>query len=399
MIEEIFLNFLGSFFGWIIGIFPGFHINNFLPYLVSFSLNPEFLSILIISVAISQTIFSFLPAILLGAPNEENAFSILAGHKLLKEGKGLIAIKYALLGNLFGLLFSLILILILFNLFLPLKNILNKFIHYILVFFLSWMILSERTKKRMVYSLIIISLSGALGYLTLNLYSIPKNYSVFFLLIGFFSLSNLVLSIIQRTNLPKQTLKDFKLDYKNILKCSFFGSLAGIIVGIVPAVSISEVVSFFYYSNFSSLNFLTSLGSVSISNDIFSILSLYLIGNPRSGSSVALQQILPEIKFYQFILFISSIIISASISLIACFKISKYFLIFIEKVGYRKMNLFALILISSSILFLLNFIGILISIISMLIGILCIRLGIKRSNCMASLIIPSIIFFSKLNYF
>jgi len=60
------------------------------------------LGVFIIAMAITHTFLDVLPAIFLGAPDSDTALGVLPGHKLLLEGKGLIAVKLTVAGGLFA---------------------------------------------------------------------------------------------------------------------------------------------------------------------------------------------------------------------------------------------------------------------------------------------------------
>ncbi|MEM7821789.1 MAG: tripartite tricarboxylate transporter permease, partial [Candidatus Aenigmatarchaeota archaeon] len=95
ILETILFSLLGVLIGIPLGLLPGMHINNILPLILSFSfLFASYnLTVLIVSIAITQIFISFIPSIFLGAPDENTALSVLPGHRLLFEGKGYEAIK------------------------------------------------------------------------------------------------------------------------------------------------------------------------------------------------------------------------------------------------------------------------------------------------------------------
>jgi putative membrane protein len=95
-LETILFAALGILLGLPLGLLPGMHINNILPLILSLSFlftSQYNLTVLIISIAVTQTFVSFIPSIFLGAPDENTALSVLPGHRLLFEGRGYEAIK------------------------------------------------------------------------------------------------------------------------------------------------------------------------------------------------------------------------------------------------------------------------------------------------------------------
>ena len=252
----------------------------------------------------------------------------------------------------------------------------------------------------MFFTAFIILLSGIFGMIILNSNLVNQKNVLFPSLTGFFGLSTLIISLSERAQIPKQEEDSrIQLSKKNVVKSIFLGSLAGIIVGFLPAIGISQAAIMTQYLGGmgETRSFLVSLSGINIANDAFSLISLFLVGNPRSGASVAIQKILPELTFYDILLFIGVILLTAGIgSLISLFlgeKIPKY----LERINYRKLSLIIIVFIVSLIFFLTGIYGLLIAFTSTSIGILCAHLDVRRSNCMGILLIPTVFFFAGLN--
>jgi putative membrane protein len=171
--------------------------------------------------------------------------------------------------------------------------------------------------------------------------------------------------------------------------------LAGVIVGFLPAIGISEAaVIVQYFGSNDARNFLITLSGISIGNEIFSLISLYLVNNPRSGASIAIQKILTTLNFYD-VLFIAGVIclssgIAATLTLYLGKKIPKY----LEKINYTSLCTCAIVFVFGMIFLLNGILGLLFAFVSTSIGLLAINFGIKRSHCMGVLLFPSILFFS-----
>ncbi|OYT42007.1 MAG: hypothetical protein B6U78_02350 [Candidatus Aenigmarchaeota archaeon ex4484_224] len=398
---EFLICLIGSILGTLLGLIPGSHINNILPFLLSFSffLNPLQLSLFIISISTSQIISSYIPSIFLGAPNEENALSILPGHKLLLKGNGISAIKIMITSSLLSTLFSFLLIAIFFNFFNFFYQISRNFVSILILLTILIMILIERKIKRILLSSFIFLISGIFGILALNFPLVNQNYILFPVLSGLFGISTLINSLNEKPKIPKQNF-NIKIDFnKKLIKSSFIGSIFGILVGFLPAIGVSQaaIISQQILRIKDELNFLASLSSINVANEIFSLFAIYLINNPRSGASIAIQRILTNISLYHLFLFSSSILISLSISSLLSIKIAKRFVRIIEKIDYFKLNLIVLSYLLTSIFIFTGIYGLFLALISSSIGILAYKLGIKRSDCMGVLLIPSLLFFLKLN--
>jgi putative membrane protein len=326
MIDYFLAILLGIFTGFLTGLLPGMSINNLLPIFLTFTFfKPEVLAVFIASVSVSQLITNFFPSIFLGAPSNETSISVLPGHKLLLEGRGYEALKLCLSGTIFSIVFSLILVFILSPYFKDFYYTLRPYVFYLIFFVSIFMILSEKQPKKILFSLLIFLLTGFVGVVTLNS-SLSSSNILFPMLSGFFGLSTLIISLRENSFLPKQKIDEkMKIKKGDFIKSSLLGSIFGLIVGFLPAVGVSQaaVMAQTLAKLGDPRNFLVTIGAINIANEIFSLNSLYLVNNPRSGASVAIQKILPQMDFHNFLLLIASILISSSLTSILVIQFAK----------------------------------------------------------------------------
>jgi TctA family transporter len=156
----------GSSLGILSGLAPGIHVNTLAILLVSLygpiqtsmswicgpigadtTLFPILISALIVSAAVVHSFVDFVPSVFLGAPDESQVLSVLPGHRLLLDGKGLDAIRSAAFGSLVGALVALILIVPLKFLMGPpisLYDLISPSIPFVLVSIMILLIISER---------------------------------------------------------------------------------------------------------------------------------------------------------------------------------------------------------------------------------------------------------------
>src|SRR3989339_1839672 len=102
--------FAGTFFGGFTGLIPGIHVNLIGVFLISlsstifFNINPLYLVIFIVAIAITHIFIDFTPSIFLGCPDTDTELSILPGHELLKNGQGYQAVMLTNYGSLFSVI-------------------------------------------------------------------------------------------------------------------------------------------------------------------------------------------------------------------------------------------------------------------------------------------------------
>jgi len=398
MIEYLLAFTIGFLLGIIAGLIPGLHINNFLPIIFLFSgfIDPIQFIIIIASMVSSQLIFNFLISIFLGAADDDkNSLAALPSHKLVLKGRGMEALLSLIYGCTIGFLISVSIFFLTKDYFQIFYKKSREIVSFLLIFSIVYLILLERERKKIFYATLIFLISGLFGTISLNM-NINSEIALFPILTGLFGISGILVSVSQNVRIPEQkNIKNLNIKNSKILKASFIGSLAGILAGILPGIGTSQSLiiasSLFNIKNYSE--FLISLGSVSISDNVFSTVSLYLVGNPRSGASVYLEKVLEEITFKDVLLIFSIFGISMAISIIILLKISQKIFKIISSIDYKTLNISIISLLIFLVFAFSGFIGLFLLTIATMIGVLNIRLNVNRSFSMGVLILPTLLFF------
>jgi len=403
ILESVLLIFVGIGIGVFAGLTPGIHVNTTIPLIMSLSFllpSPYYLAVLVVSVAVTEMFIDYIPSIFLGAPEADTSLSVLPGHRLLLEGRGYEAIKLTILGGIGTLLVSLVLIALLAGSFQWLYEVTRPFVQYLIMGVMIFMVVTEKKLKKMLYSILILSLTGIFGLLVLNSSLVPAQEVLFPSFTGLFGLSMLLVSIFERSSIPEQKEDSRMLiSKKEVAKSLVLASIAGIVVGFLPAVGISEAGTMVQYVGGSgeSRSFLITISGINVANDVFSLVSVFLVGNARSGTSVAIQGILGELMFFDVLYLVGVIMLTAGISAVLTSYLGKIIPKYLEKVNYKILIISVIIFITGLVLFLTNPLGLLILFTSTSLGLLCNFLEIRRSHCMGILLIPSLLFFTNLN--
>lgn len=390
MIEPVLAVSLGVAAGIFTGLIPGVHPNTvvfttipfYFIYRPEFSLFMAFIS----GLSISHTLHDFLPALFLKAPEAESALSSLPGIEMVQEGLGRKAFVLTVIG---GLSSSTIFVIVLPILFLVLEAVypvLNQFMQFILVFFLLFIIFESRS---IFNAALIASLSGLLG---LSVLSGPQQQFILLpVFSGLFAVPAVSYSIFRDFEIPEQ--KDrFQISSSRI-KEGFAGFGSGLIAGVIPGIGAAVSTTFLTpFMDSDREGFLTGLGGVNTSDILISFLALYLIGRPRSGSSVALQMI-SEVRIPEVFFLIGCSLLGAGLSGILSLKVLDLFLELVDKVNFRFLGFSVLGLIFSIVFFTTGVYGIVVLLTSGFIGFISL-LTECRASCMAVLIIPALTYFS-----
>jgi putative membrane protein len=396
---ELFLSFaLGSLIGVVAGLLPGLHPNNVVPIVLgmSFIFGPLPTAIILLSTGVINSFINFIPSILLGAPEDSNVLGVLPGHKLLMQGRGYEAIKLCVTGCFGGIIFS-VATLPLFALIIPpLYGFIRPNVQWLLIFVVTYMIVSESWKER-VYASFVFLLSGILGLVVLNNFS---DSMLFPLLTGLFGLPMLILSVFEKSALPEKLgYEEDKINRQTLLSCIGVGGLAGIVAGFLPGVGSTQstiLTQQLFKKKRDERSFLISIGAITSSDIVYSILSLWLIGNPRSGIAVGISKLI-EVGFSEVMIFIAFILVSAGVATVLSLALSKFALRFLKKIDYQKLCLASTAFLLALTVIFSGFVGLLVITTSLSVGMIANKLEIKRTYAMGCLLLPTILFFLSFN--
>jgi putative membrane protein len=392
MLGEIILALLiGILFGTFTGLIPGIHINLVGIFIISIAstklsyLNPIYFAIFIVSMAITHTFLDFIPSVFLGCPDTDTELSILPGHELLKRGLGYEAVVLTAYGSIAAIL---ILILISFPAILVVKKlyeILLPLTAYLLIGITILLVFIERKKFS---AFLVILLTGILGIIVLN---ISVKEPLLPLLSGLFGSSMLIMSIKNKTKIPKQKITKPKVKLFRPLLSSF---IAAPLCSFLPGMGSGQAALIgSLISKTERGSFLVLLGATNTLVMGFSFLSLYTISKTRTGATVAIKEIIgiPSEKILILILIVT--LISGIISFFLTISLAKLFSTKIGSLNYSLLSSITLFILILIIFLVSGFLGILVFLISTLTGIFCISLEVKRTHMMGCLLIPTILFY------
>jgi putative membrane protein len=346
----------------------------------------------IVALSVVHSFVNYVPAILLGAPQEDNVLATLPGHRLLNQGRGYEAIRLTVLGGLGSTLFSFMALPFLYFALPQVYPMVRQHIPLLLTGVLAYMLWLEQGPRRRFYAMLVVLYSGALGYIILNYPLLPPQYALFPALTGFFGISTILTSLRLRSTPPAQSLAHERGYYpRGVLAGGVGGVLAGLLPGIGSAQSALLVQSFFRRSN--EREFLVAHGGVNTAAAIFALLALYLIGNPRSGASVAAAMLIGEAELADFTFMLAVAMLASSFAALATLLIARAAIKRIGRINYTRLSLAVLAFLGLSIFLFTGIYGMLVAITSAAIGILAAFSGVRRSHCMGVLILPTIIYF------
>ena len=415
MIELVIACFIGILIGTVTGMIPGIHVNTAGAIIFASSgfllatLSPEFLCVMLVSMSIAHALIEFVPSMLLGVPQEGTATSILPGHRMVLQGRSKEVIRIVSVGG-FGAILITILMLPIFSISLPILHDLTKPFTWIILLSASIYLTHKLTAnfRDFLWSLLLFCLSGILGWILFQS-PISSGVTLMCTFSGLFGISTILFSLNESSTIPHQNpFYDLNIDF-NKFKSIFAGGITGAILGFLPGFGpaqgtvIAQAVSGASDVNDDdTVNFLLATSGLNISDCLFSLIAIYIIGNPRSGIAVYMSYLLFEMGLNHLIIFIFASLLAVSVSLVLSLKLGDSFSRLMGRVDYKKLSI-GVIILQIVILYIFIFYYqapvfymTLALITSTALGMLPHYIGVGKSHLMGILIIPAIIIYMQM---
>ena len=411
MFELVIACFIGILIGTMTGMVPGIHVNTAGAILFASStfsltfLSPEFLCVVMVAMSIAHALIEFVPSMLLGVPEEGTATSVLPGHRMVLQGRAKEVIRIVCVGG-FGAILVTILMLPIFAMLLPILHDMSKPLTWMILLFASIYLTYSLagTHRDCLWSLLLFVLSGILGW-TIFQTPISSGVTLMCIFSGLFGISTILFSLNDNSTLPHQnSFYDLNIDF-NKFKSIFAGGITGASLGFLPGFGpaqgtvIAQAASGTSDSDDDTVNFLLATSGLNISDCLFSLMAIYIIGNPRSGIAVYMSYLISEMSLNHLVIYIFASLLAVSVSLVLALKLGDSFSRLMGGVDYKKLSI-SVILLQIAILFIFIFyyqapVGymVLALITSTAMGMLPHYLGIGKSHLMGVLIIPAIVIY------
>ncbi len=412
MIELVIACFIGIMIGTTTGMIPGIHVNTAGAILFASSafllsqVSAEFLCVLMVSMSIAHALIEFVPSMLLGVPQEGTATSILPGHRMVLQGRSKEVIRIVSVGG-FGAIIVTILMLPVFSILLPMLHDITKPYTWAILLVASLYLTYNLTAnfRDFLWSLLLFVLSGILGWIIFQS-PISSGVTLMCVFSGLFGISTILFSLNDSSTIPHQNpFYELNIDYAKF-KSIFAGGITGAILGFLPGFGpaqgtvIAQAVSGTNDNDDDdTVNFLLATSGLNISDCLFSLIAIYIIGNPRSGIAVYMSYLISEMSINHLAIFIFASLLAVSVSLVLSLKLGDSFSRLMGGVDYRKLSI-GVILLQVIILYVFIFYYkapfgymTLALITSTAMGMLPHYIGIGKSHLMGVLIIPAIVIY------
>ena len=303
MIVTVAASVPGSMLGLFTGLVPGIHVNTLASILLmaypgleaflSGTVPQEQVPIAICSVIMSASVVhsyvDFVPSVFIGAPDAEDAVSVLPGHRLLLKGQGMRAVRAAAIGSLIGCSVAIAIAV-------PLQiamsggayERIDSLTKAVLAIVSLILLYNEMRKGHLIVGIIAFALSGILGYAVMEL-PIPceglfgEGTLLMPMLTGLFGLP-VMLESDSGHPFPEQ--RDDRKDPVGP-RPGLKGVLMGVVAGWFPGITstVGATVSATVMPDRTPEQFISTVASIGTVTTVLSLVTLSISGGGRSGRS------------------------------------------------------------------------------------------------------------------
>ena len=412
---------ISLFVGFILGIFsgltPGLHSNNFAALLLAISpallrvgLDPLDLATAILAASVSHTFLDIIPSIFIGAPDADTALAVLPGHEMMLEGRGIEAVRLSALGSASSILVALALIVPLSLLFGRFYDPFMDHVGLVLLAIAAVTILTERGEviegqgslaplKYKLIALLLFLTSGLLGTFAFGHQDLARSPLGFQpevlmpLLGGLFGASMLLISLGSRAEVPDQRETAFEMPARTISKAAFLGGFAGSVVAWVPGVTPAvATVATRFGSDWSGREFLVSVSGVNTANALLTMVALLVVGRPRSGAAVAIQELV-ELDGRLLLFMVTVAVFVSILSYLATLAAGRAAAKVVRRLDYGRLCIAILALLTALTYAFTGPFGLFIYLVSTVVGLVAPFAGVRKTHAMGVLMVPLLIYY------
>ena len=381
MFDFLFYLVIGFGLGAIAGLIPGMHPN--LIGLISLGFLPaEGIVISIVTMLVSSQFFELIKMVFLFVPEESNVLAMHPVFSFVKQGKGIIALRYCLTGLIIAFLISIIASPLILQIVPFVITNIREYVPFILLIVASYLVL--RDKKRH-FAIIIFILAGIVGYFGLN----SMNQPLLVLLTGFFAIPVL---LELKQSFPKQILStESKIEKPSLVRGVIAAFISSLMLVFLPAVGPAQASVFSRGILKKIEDFFVAIGAISGFDVIFSIILLFTIGKARIGILESFGHVF-TVDLNLFVVMMIIALLTSVISYFIVFYSANRLALLIPRINYKKLS-YIIIAFLTIIIFLFDgFVGLGFFVLAGLIGIVANKFTNSMTHCMGSLIIPTIIY-------
>lgn len=409
----IYMSVIGAAIGTFTGLVPGIHVNTLSAMMLASY--PALESVLtgfvpdhsvavcvsscIVSASVVHSFVDYIPSVFIGAPDPDDVLTMLPGHRLLSEGRGMVAVRATAIGSCIGTCTSVLLAIPLqLILFAGLGDYFDSVTVVVLSMVILIMIIREKNLRNAICAAAVLLISGTLGLAVMDL-DIPSNSLfgegtiLFPMLSGLFGIPTMIQSLKSSRTVAQTDYEKHPVGPMPALKGVLTGALTGWFPGITATTG--AILSSTVMPERRPEDFISMTASIGSSAAVMMIVTLSITGKGRSGTMINVSEILGDSVIGPMNDCFMLLLLSAGIAAlfgyqitVACGKIVSGIS---SKFNMNVLNKICLALIIVLVFVLTGPYGLFILLISAAVGFIPIALGIGRYHLTGCLIIPTLL--------
>ncbi len=393
MVPELY----GFTLGVIAGLVPGIHPNTFASLMIASSplLLRHFESHEVaLMIFVSTTVYSvvnIIPAVFIGVPDEDTAIATFPAHRMVMEGDGFRAVALSSVSSFLASLLSVPLFYALVFLGWAVRAAIIA-APVVLAAVLVHLVMLERDElggslaswRKRASAILIIALSGTLGYFSLKMFGGGEISILFPLLSGLFAFPTLIAGMTSQS-VPEQ---DISLEFPR-MRAVVRGTLSGLFVSIFPGISSGVATALSVGRDSDEREYVSAVSSANTANAILNFAVLLSTGMVRSGTAQAFSELTrPEAFNLLPLIALAASLAGLSATLLLSIPAVKAF----SKIRPSRLSQSVMVFLILAVYLSSGFGGLTVFSLASIVGMTAVVLGVRRIHCMGAVIVPALLY-------
>jgi putative membrane protein len=354
---------------------------------------PLYVGMAMLSAGVVHTFLDIVPALALGVPDAAVAVSALPGHRLVLEGRGHEALRLSALGSGTAVLLAAPLAVPVTKAMTAVWPTLRSNLTAILLGVVAVLVFTERGLLAKGIAVVSLSTSALLGIGTLDLSPeapLSAGGMLAPLFAGLFG-APVLLDALDGGGVPPQDDTGLALSRGSVAGLAGLGTVAGAVVGYVPAVSsaIASTLSLLAVpGRHGARGFVVTTSGVNTANSVFALFALVALGTPRTGVLVAVESAGVPLSLPHLL---GAVGVAAAVGFVAVPLLGDRYLVAVGRMDPRRLS--GAVLVGLGVLSWLfaGYIGVAAYVAAAVVGLVPARFGARRANLMGVLIGPIVV--------
>jgi len=378
------------------GLLPGLHANNMAFVLAGVAPSvpgpPMYVAMAMLAAGVVHTFLDIVPSLALGVPDAAMAAAALPGHRLVLEGRGREALRLSALGSAIAVVLAAPLAVPITRIMTAAWPTIRANLAIVLAAVAVGLVVTEHDLVAMTGAAVSLVASGLLGIATLSVSpSAPLGVGGMLvpLFAGLFGAPILV-DAIGGGGVPPQDDAALALSRRGVTGLAGVGTVAGAIVGYVPAISSAIAATGALLAvpgRYGARGFVVATSGVNTSNAVFALFALVAIGSPRTGVLVAVEEVGAPLSLPHLLV---AVVTAAAAGFVLVLVLGDRYLAVVGQVDPTRLSLGILFALAAVSYLFTGTVGVVTYLAAGVVGLVPTRFRARRAALMGVLIVPLI---------